>query len=86
MLAIEAADESYLVRYGLVFRALHEALEEGYAAGINSDESMPGWPCAYIELPQGQVSWYLPAHPVEFDGHSTEEKYARIREFAGEGT
>lgn len=35
-----------------------------------------------IELPDGaQVSWHMPQHPHEFDGHTTAEKYERIHAF-----
>ena len=32
----------------------------------------------YLELPTGQVSWHLPAHPEQWDGHDTATKYDRI--------
>lgn len=50
----------------------------------------PEWHgCVYIDLPTGQASWHfhdsdahlfagLPPYAGEWDGHSTEEKYARI--------
>jgi len=53
----------------------------------------PGWlewsGCVYIDLPTGQVSWHyhdshapmfagLPPYTKEWDGHTTEEKYARL--------
>lgn len=49
--------------------------------------------CIYIELPTGQVSWHFhdresflfssfpKAESVEYDGHSTEDKYARLKEW-----
>ena len=51
------------------------------------DEAWHG--CVYIDLPTGQASWHyhdreahlfatLPPYQGEWDGHSTEEKYARI--------
>ncbi len=78
---IEAADTNYPVRYGLVLRALDLATRAGLSAGIAIDPAEPDWPVVYIELPTGQVSWHMPAHPVSFDGHSTEEKYSRCRAF-----
>lgn len=71
-------DTDYPIRYELVFRAIPLALAAGYPAGVALDPVEPDWPVVYIELPDGQVSWHMPAHPVEFDGHSTEEKYRRI--------
>jgi hypothetical protein len=75
-------DTDYDARYELVFRAVGLALASGLAAGIRDDPAEPGWPVVYIELPTGQVSWHMPQHPKEFDGHTTEEKYKRVREFA----
>ena len=62
--------------------------------------TIPGWDeawhgCVYIDLPNGQASWHyhdreahlfahLPPYQGEWDGHSTEEKYARITALAGE--
>lgn len=78
---IERHDTDYERRYPLVFRALHLALALGYAAGIRIDAAEPEWPVAYIELPTGQVSWHMPQHPAEWDGHTTEEKYRRTTAF-----
>ncbi|PRY35369.1 hypothetical protein [Umezawaea tangerina] len=74
-------DTDYEIRYLLVFKALDLALGLGYAAGFAPDPAEPDWPVAYIELPTGQVSWHMPKHTVEFDGHSTGGKYRRVREF-----
>lgn len=39
----------------------------------------------YFELPEvGQVSWHLPEYTTPWDGHTTEEKYDRIRRFIGD--
>lgn len=49
-----------------------------------------------IELPTGQASWHFhdserpmlapfPPYPDEWDGHTTAEKYARLRALSGEG-
>ena len=57
------------------------------------DEAWHG--CVYIDLPNGQASWHyhdseahlfahLPPYEGEWDGHSTEEKYARMAALAGE--
>ena len=78
---IEENDTNYDIRYGLVLKALYLANELGYESGIRIDPSEPDWPVVYIELPTGQVSWHMPCHKYEWDGHSTEEKYERIRSF-----
>lgn len=79
---IEMADQDYTRRYGLVLRAMFTAHYAGFPAGVKIDPAEPDWPVFYIELPTGQVSWHMPQHGPEWDGHSTEEKYARINAFA----
>lgn len=76
---IRKADADYDRRYGLVLKAIHLAHELGWRAGFGLDPAEPDWPVAYIELPTGQVSWHMPAHPDSWDGHTTEEKFERIR-------
>ena len=76
-------DTNHDARYRLVFEAMCVALEIGYKAGIRIDPNEPEWPVVYIELPDlGQVSWHMPQLPQEWDGHSTEEKFDRIRQFS----
>lgn len=80
--AIEANDTKYGPRYGLVLTAVAIAQLLGYPTGFRIDPAEPDWPVAMIELPKvGQVSWHLPAHVRKWDGHSTEEKYKRVRAF-----
>jgi len=74
-------DWDYDERYGLVLAAVACAYWQGFAAGIRLDPAEPEWPVAYIELPTGQVSWHLPQHAIAWDGHTTEEKFRRIRAF-----
>jgi hypothetical protein len=49
-----------------------------------------GWQVVYVETPEGQLSWHispdeahliahLPERPQPWDGHTTSEKYARLR-------
>lgn len=82
--AIEANDEKYVPRYGLILQAVAYAHGLGLQAGFRFDPAEAEWPVAFIELPTGQVSWHLPQHPVAWDGHTTEEKYQRIRRFIDE--
>lgn len=79
---IETADTDYEQRYGLVWKAAGHAASDGLSVGISLDPTEPDWPVIYIELPDGQVSWHMPAHGREWDGHATEEKYRRCRAFA----
>ncbi len=78
---IEADDTNYAARYGLVLQAVAEAHAQGLQAGFRIDPAEPAWPVAFIELPTGQVSWHMPQHAREWDGHSTEEKYKRCRAY-----
>jgi hypothetical protein len=78
---IEEHDTDYEVRYGLVLDAIALAHQIGYPAGFRIDPDEPGWPVAVIELPTGQVSWHMPEHPTEWDGHETPEKYRRVLKF-----
>jgi hypothetical protein len=78
---ITANDLNYERRYVLVFEAVSLALGVGIAAGIRIDPSEPDWPVIYIDLPTGQVSWHMPQFADAWDGHDTDEKYRRVKEF-----
>jgi len=79
----DAHDEQrYATRNVLVVQALAAAMAAGLPAGIN----MHAWqrfqssPQVFIELPgYGQLSWHLPWYCEPYDGHTTAEKYDRIR-------
>lgn len=74
------------------------ALAKCYPSGI-ARTTIEGWSddwhgCVYILMPTGQVSWHyhdsqawlfanLRPFPWEWDGHTTEQKYARLLEFTG---
>lgn len=83
--------QGYEERYGLVLLALATAWMCGLQVGFRLDEAEPNrfdpeppgsrWPVVYIELPTGQVSWHMPPHPRDWDGHPTDEKYRRIDAF-----
>lgn len=81
---IEIHDLDYVIRYGLVLRALNYANELGIPAGIRINKDEPEWPVVYIHLPTGQISWHIPQHVVGWDGHNTEEKYKRIRNYVND--
>jgi len=86
LLAIARCDRqdppAYEDRYRYVFGAMYAALLAGINAGIALDPAQPAWPVVYIELPTGQVSWHMPAHPTPWDEHTTEEKYDRCHKYA----
>lgn len=74
-------EQAYSERNRLIYQALAAAESCGYPNGIQPDPAEEGWVIAYIELPSGQVSWHLPGYVGQWDGHSTAEKYHRVREF-----
>ncbi|WP_053065427.1 hypothetical protein [Micromonospora sp. RV43] len=73
---------AYARRNALIWTALALAHEAGVPAGVGHDPTDPRPVVVYLELPTGQVSWHLPAHPAGWDGHSTPAKYARVAAFA----
>lgn len=73
--------KSYDDRNRCIIKAMWLALKCGFAAGVRIDWQEHEWPVAFIELPQGQVSWHLPRHGQAWDGHTNDEKNARIQAF-----
>jgi len=67
------------------------ALTKLYKSWSSIEPQEPEWLIIFIELPTGQVSWHvpkaeydqyfshLPVEPNVWDGHTTEEKYDRLR-------
>lgn len=83
---IEAHDTDYAYRNPLIYEALKFAGHLKLDHGIKIDTKDPEWPVAFIDLPIGegkfvQVSWHLPQYSGSYDGHSTEEKYRRVRAY-----
>lgn len=88
-------DAAYLERNQVV-----AALAKCFPSGV-ARTAIEGWSedwhgCVYIDLPTGQASWHfhdshaylfagLPAYTKPWDGHSTEEKYARLAALAVPG-
>ncbi|MEH0826301.1 MULTISPECIES: hypothetical protein [unclassified Micromonospora] len=72
---------AYAQRNILIWTALALAHEAGVPAGVGHDPTDPRPVVVYLELPTGQVSWHLPAHPAGWDGHSTTAKYVRTAAF-----
>lgn len=81
-------DGAYLERNQVV-----AALAKCFPSGV-ARTAIEGWSedwhgCVYIDLPTGQVSWHfhdsqaglfdgLPPYQGQWDGHTTDEKYARL--------
>jgi hypothetical protein len=77
---VEAA---YTARALAIYEALAACTVLGIPAGIRIDRLDPDWPVAFLEIPSGQVSWHLKAHPVPWDGHTKEEASRRLHTFLG---
>ncbi|HLU45237.1 MAG TPA: hypothetical protein VKZ67_09505 [Natronosporangium sp.] len=74
----------YSIRNKLILQAVGVAIAAGIIAGIDADPNQPDYPVVvYLRLPTGQVSWHLPPWWGEWDGHDTQEKYLRVREYLG---
>ncbi|MEW1630791.1 hypothetical protein AB0387_25955 [Streptomyces sp. NPDC089173] len=86
----EAADAVYRERAHLV--ALLAALHPSYIG--RTDPSAPDWAVVIIETPAGQMSWHIAPRDMDlfthvqpvnricrgWDGHTTDEKYQRMRD------
>lgn len=86
-------DAAYLERNRCVALIARMAMALGYRAAVTRT-AIEGWTedwhgCVYVFLPTGQVSWHfhdsqaglfegIPTEAVQWDGHSTGEKYARV--------
>jgi hypothetical protein len=62
-----------------------------YPATMADDPQDPDWRIVYLDTPAGQWSWriahsdldlfgHVPDGAMEWDGHTTDEKYRRMRE------
>ena len=87
---MQPIDEAYTERNRLV-----AFLAWLYPSGLKKT-AIPGWEpewhgCVYVDTPAGQMSWHyhdrdaylfagLPDYPGVWDGHTTEQKYARLRQ------
>ena len=67
------------------FSQVQLADELGFVVGVKDDYS--DWPILFIDLPEGQVSWHIPANELagtyqnyrkNWDGHSIDDKRERI--------
>lgn len=95
--AERAKDGAYEERNRVVAALARAALLLGYRA-LRTRTAIEGWSddwhgCIRIDLPTGQVSWHfhdshaalfdwLPDGEMEWDGHTTPEKYERVALFA----
>jgi len=78
---IEINDTNYDKRYHLVFEAMSIAGKLGYPTGQRQEDEE--WYILYIHLSEhGQISWHMPSNKIKWDGHTTDEKYKRCREFS----
>lgn len=76
--------KNYDVRNNLIWELLAVAKHLNFECGIRiPDDCNPEeWLVVYIILPNvGQVAWHVPNKQLEYDGHTTKEKYERIKRF-----
>ncbi len=83
-------DDAYFDRNQAVMAMAKLAMLHGYTVGLHTDPDEPEWPVLMIELPEGQIGYHLPKNEIigewpvydkEWDGHSLDEKRARIDKF-----
>jgi hypothetical protein len=95
-IAMEMRDRAYTERNLCVALIAQYAPWLGHKVGIKEhvgEEWEDGWRnVLFIDLPTGQVSWHLQdselenfpeisCYPGEWDGHTTEEKYKRVKKY-----
>jgi hypothetical protein len=77
---IKRLDTDYDKRTKLVYKALYLAAAMNYECGIRAEDK--DWPVITIKLPNiGEVAWHCKATSLEYDGHTTEEKFRRINAY-----
>lgn len=91
-----STDWAYTERNKLVVLLANLAIERGYPAGLYWDKTQePEWNnVVIIDLPTGQISFHvglrdgtssqletLPKYTGEWDGHTTDAKWERVREW-----
>ena len=80
--------DAYFDRNQLALAFARGAFAQGWTGGLSIDPENPDWPILYLDSPEGQISWHLPAAEVEpsewpvyqgeWDGHTLAEKRARL--------
>ncbi len=84
--ADDEIQERYAERNRCIWMALAFAAGAGWSCGVKIDPIEADWPIVFIDLPTGQVSWHMPAYPRDWDGHTVEQKYDRVREWSNHAT
>ena len=86
----DTLQEAYHDRNLAVMALARLAMAFGFPAGLHVDPDEPDWPVLMVDLPSGQVSWHLPKTEIigpwpmydgDWDGHTLEEKQARVARF-----
>lgn len=88
------SQDAYLDRNQAFLAVAKLAQNQGWACGIGFDPAEPDWPFVFIDLPTGQVTAHFPASELVavewlekfpdnkmWDGHTLEEKRARMARF-----
>lgn len=73
--------KDYKSRNQFIIYALAVSQMLEFQSGVRFDSTEPEWPVVFIELPTGQISWHIQQHAIAWDGHSTDEKYNRIKQY-----
>lgn len=86
--AIVENDTNYSLREILVWELLFEAKKAKWNCGVRFDATSPEWSVVAFELPNngGEIAWHQPPCSVTYDGHSTEQKTERIRNYLAKMT
>jgi hypothetical protein len=84
-----SVDQVYAERNFVVVAFARVAARLGWRVGVLEDPAEPDWPVLLVDTPKGQVSWHLTRKEADaagfgrydgaWDGHSTAEKYDRLR-------
>ncbi len=81
-------EEAYFDRNQLALAFARMALRAGWTAGLGVEPEDSDWPVLYVDTPEGQISWHLPAsevdletwpnYPGSWDGHDVDQKRRRL--------
>ena len=81
--AIVKNDTNYDLRNMYTYLLLAFAKVYGWECGIRCDIENPDWPVITFKLPNngGEISWHVEQAGYEYDGHTTPEKFKRIKKY-----
>ncbi|MFY0540012.1 hypothetical protein [Nannocystis pusilla] len=86
---------AYSSRNLLALTLCRLSLHHGFKAGLYEDPEARGWPVVSVALPQGEVTWHIPASEApsclpliarDWDGHDEAERDRRLMMFVENDT